>query len=81
MENPRKGSGRQLALRRGKGPVAAVPGAAAVGRYDSEMISSVRSQAADVASDVPVRVSSLTLDRRGVSITGGGPILKMNVRG
>ena len=33
----------QLVLRRGKGPVAAGPGAAAVGRYDSEMISSVRS--------------------------------------
>ena len=33
----------QLALRRGKCSIAAYPGTGAVGRYDSEMISSVRS--------------------------------------
>ena len=31
-----------MALRRGKGPVAAQPRAGAVGRHDSEMIGSVR---------------------------------------
>ena len=36
-------TGDPVALRRGKGPVAAEPGAGAVGRYDSEMISCVRS--------------------------------------
>ena len=30
-----------LALRRGKGPVGAVPSAGAVGRHNSEMVSSV----------------------------------------
>ena len=33
----------QLALRRGKGPVGAVPGAGAVGRYNAKVINSVRS--------------------------------------
>ena len=68
-------------LLRGKGPVAAVPGADTVGSYNSKMISGVPSQANDVGNNIPVRVSSLTLHRRGAPVIGRGATLEINVRG
>jgi len=67
-------------LRRGKGPVAAESGAAAVGRHDSEMISCVGTQAADVGSDIPEGVPSLSLHSGGVPVAGRGAILERNTR-
>jgi hypothetical protein len=68
-------------LRRGKGPIRAVPRPGAVSRHSSEMISSVRTQAANVGTNVPEGVSGLTLHRRGVSVTGRGAILEIDTRG
>ena len=68
-------------LARGKAPVGAESSAGAVGRYNAEMIRSVRSQAADVRSDVSVRAPTLTLHRRSVSITGRRAILERNACG
>ena len=62
-------------------PVAAVPGACAVGRYDAEMVTGARSQATDVSSHILVRVPGLTLVRRGVPIAGRRAILEMDSRG
>jgi hypothetical protein len=45
------------------------------------MISSVRTEATNVGSNIPVRVSSLTLHRRTVAVTGGRPVLEMDGRG
>ena len=58
------------ALRRGKGPVAAVPGAVVVVSYDSEMISGARTQAVDVSTDSPDRVPSLGLHCGGRAVAG-----------
>ena len=63
---------------RGKGPVAAVPGAHTVGSYNSEMISSVRTQARDVRKDILVIVPSFGLVGRSVSVAGGSSILKVH---
>jgi len=69
------------ALRRGKGPVAAYSGARTVHSHDSEMISSMGGQAADVGSNIPVRIASLTLHGRGVAVTGRRAILEINACG
>ena len=69
------------ALRRGKGPVAAHSGARTVHSHDSEMVSSMGSQAADVGSNISVRIASLTLHSRGVAVTGRRAILERNRRG
>ena len=71
----------QSPLRRGKGLVAAHSGARAVGRHDSEMISSMGSQTADVGSTIAVHIASLTLHGRGVAVTGRGAILERDSRG
>ena len=68
-------------LLRGKGSVAAVPGADTVGSYNSKMISSIPSQATDVGSNIPEGVSSVTLHSRGASVIGRGAILEINARG
>jgi hypothetical protein len=68
-------------LLRGKSSIRAVPGAAAVRGYNSEMVSSVRSQATSVSSNGPVSVPSLTLYRRGEPVAGRGAILEINRRG
>ena len=60
----------ELTLRRSKGPVAAEPSAAAVGGHNSEMIKVARAQAADVGSDRPGRIPSLSLHRGGVPVAG-----------
>ena len=67
-------------LRRGQGPVAAHSGARAVRSHDSEMVSGVGSQAADVSSNIPVRIASLTLRGRSVAVTGRGAILERDTR-
>jgi hypothetical protein len=67
-------------LLRGKGPVAAVPGADTVSSYNSKMISSIRGQASDVGSNIPEGVSSLTLHSRGALVIGRGAILEINAR-
>ena len=68
-------------LLRGKGPVAAVPGADTVGSYNSKMISSIPSQATDVGSNIPEGVSSVTLHSRGAPVIGRGATLEINARG
>ena len=65
-------------LLRGKGPVAAVPGADTVGSYNSKMISSVRTQARGVRKDILVIVPSFGLVGRSVSVAGGSSILKVH---
>ena len=65
----------------GKGPVVAVPGADTVGSYNSKMISSIPSQTTDVGSNIPVRVSSVTLYSRGAPVIGRGAILEIDGRG
>src|SRR4029077_20319174 len=70
-----------LSLLRGKGPVAAIPGADTVASYDSKMIRSLPSQVTDVGSNIPEGVSSVTLHRRGAPVIGRGSILEMNARG
>ena len=64
-----------------EGPIAAVPGAGAVSGYNSEMICSATTQAANVGIDVLVRVSGLGLEESSRSILGGGSILELDVRG
>jgi len=68
-------------LRRSKGPIAAHLRAVRITSYDSEMVGNMRSQSADVRSNVPVRVPSLTLHGRGVAVTRGRAILEVNSRG
>ena len=68
-------------LLRGKGPVAAVPGADTVGSYHSKMISSIPGQATDVGSNIPEGVSSLTLHSRGAPVIGRDATLEINARG
>ena len=65
-------------LRRGKGLIATHPRPNAVGRNDSEMVGSMRSQGANIGSDIPVRVSSLSLHGRGASVIGRRAILEAN---
>ena len=65
-------------LRRSKGPVAAHSGTRTVRSHDSEMISSMGSQAADAGSNIPVRVASLTLHGCGVAVTGRRAPLERN---
>ena len=62
--------------KRGKRPVAAEPCAGAVGRHNSEMISGVWTQPADVGSDVPIGVPSLSLHWGGGSVGGRCSILE-----
>ena len=59
-------------------PVAAVPGADAVGSYNSEMIRGVRTQARDVRTDILVIIPSLDLVGRSRSVAGGSSILKVH---
>ena len=68
-------------LRRSKGPVATHPRAVRITGYDSEMVGSVHSQSADVRSNVPVRVPSLSHHSRGVPVTSRRTVLEMNGRG
>ena len=68
----------QGALRRGKGSVAAHSGTCTVRSHDSEMVSSMGSQAADAGSNIPVRISSLTLHGCGVAVTGRRAPLERN---
>ena len=68
------------ALRRGKDPVAAHFGTRTVRSHDLEMVSSMGSQAADVGSNIPVRIASLTLHGRGVAVTGRRAILEKDTR-
>src|SRR4030095_3608279 len=68
-------------LLRGKGPVAAVPGADTVGSYNSEMIGSLRTQSRDCRTDILVIVPSVGLVGRSVSIIGGSSILEIMARG
>lgn len=65
-------------LRRGKSFVATHPGPSAIGRNDSEMIGSMRSQGANVGSNIPVGVPSLSLVSRGMPITSRGAPLETN---
>ena len=69
------GAGR---TKRGKGPVAAHSGTRAVTRDDSVMINRVRTQAADVGSNVQVRVPTATLWGGGKSVAGRGAVLEVN---
>ena len=65
-------------LGRSKGLVATHPRPSAVGRSDSEMVGGVRSQPRNVGSDIPERVSSLSLHGRGVPVIGRCAILETN---
>lgn len=68
-------------LRRSKSPVAAPRATGAISTNNTEMVRSVRSQAANVGSNRPVRVSGLTLCRRAVSVKWGGrAVLEINGR-
>ena len=64
VDDRRPGRGK-----RGKCPVAAEPCAGGVGRHNSEMIDGVWTQPADVGSDVPIGVPSLSLHWGGGSIS------------
>ena len=50
--------------KRGKGPVAAVPGAGAIAGYDSEMIRGAGTQPTDVRTNTLVRVPGLSTGQR-----------------
>ena len=64
--------------KRGKGPVASIPGSCRIDSHDAEMISSARTQAADVDPDILVRVLTLALGRGCESVAGRCSILEMN---
>jgi hypothetical protein len=61
---------------RGKGPVAAVPGTAAVGAYDSEMVRCARDQAADVRTNTLIRVPGLGVRGSCGPVAGRSSVLK-----
>ena len=64
--------------KRGKGPVGAVPCARATGGYDSEMVSSPGSQAADERTNTLERVPSLSMWGSRESVVGRCSILKIH---
>ena len=76
----RRNDRRAGGAKRGERFVAAVSGARAVGGDDSEMINSVRSQAADVGNHILVCVAVPTLDRSGEPVAGRRAILEINCR-
>src|SRR5438477_142605 len=71
----------QLGLRRGKGPITAVPRACAVRRYDPKMVSGAGGQAGEVGTNSLVRVSDPTLHHGSVPVTGRRAILEIKSRG
>ena len=73
--------GHWIALRCGKGLVAAHTGARTVTRYDSEMISCACTQATDAGGSVQVRVPTATQGRSREAVARRGAILEVNTRG
>ena len=67
-------------LGRGKCSIAAESGAGNVGGFNSKMISAVAYQAADIGTDVPVRVPILGLHRSGGAVVGRPAKLETNRR-
>lgn len=67
-------------LMRGKGSVAAVPGADDVAGHDPEVIHSARTQAGDDRVDVLVTVARPRLVGCSGSVVGGSSILKVHGR-
>ena len=66
---------------RGKGPIAAMDGAAGIVSYNPKMIRGTRTQAGDIRTDSPDRVPSLSLHRGGSAVAGRQAILEINRRG
>ncbi len=75
--NDRKAGG----AKRGKGPVATVPGAGSIGGYDSEMVSGAGSQATDVRTNTLERVPGLSMGGSRESVAGRCSILKIHAGG
>ena len=71
-------TGGPVARKRGKCPVAAVPGTGAIGRHSPEMIGGPRTQAIDVHTDTLVGIPSLGPGGSGRAVAGRGPILEVN---
>ena len=65
---------------RGKSPVAAEPGSAAIIGHNPEMVGGAGDQTIDVGTDVPVRASGLCLNGRGVAVTRCGAVLESDRR-
>ena len=65
---------------RGKGPVAAEPGSAAIIGHNPEMVGGAGDQTIDVGTDVPVRASDLCLHGGGVAVSRRGAVLEIDGR-
>ena len=67
--------------KRGKGPVAAISGAGAIGGHDSEMVPGAGSQATDVRTNTLGHVPGLTMGGSRESVADRCPILKIYAGG